>query len=261
MIQLGKKIDRFFLARLRVLLVCLTPILLLSACAGEKQGLAYDTLKLAFTSPHSAIDAAELNPAYRYLKVEANGQPALLVLGYSNLQPNSTSDIWYSAFKEVIEIKDGRLANTEGMDVNWTQVVLTDAPPLTEALVNTDPSLSKRAPRFRYSRMRTVMPGYHVNIRETVIMQALNDIPSDAPSVFKDPKTNVDIRWVEETVLVAPNNQNPSIKPLRAIYAINTKTKNVVFGKQFLNEHFFVSWLSWPYPSRVLNQTSESTPK
>lgn len=261
MIQFGKKIDRLFLARSRSLLFCLIPIFLLSACAGEKQGLAYDTLKLAFTSPHSIIDAVQLDPRYRYLKVEANGQPALLVLGFADQKSNSTSDIWYSAFKEVIEIRGGRLGNTEGMDVNWTQVILVDAPPLAEALINPDQSLSKRPPRFRYSRLRSVMPGYHVNIRETVVMQALNDIPNDVPQVFKEAKTNHDIRWVEEIVLVPANNQNPSIKPLRAIYAVNTKTKNVVFGKQFLNEHFFVSWLSWPYPAAALAESSGSTLK
>lgn len=251
MIPLGEKIHQRLLAHAGLILYCLFPIALLSGCVGEKQGLLYDTFKLAFTNPHSAIDNIALDPRYRYLKVEANGQPALLVLGYIDKKQNTASDIWYSAYKEVVEIKDGRLANTEGMEVNWTQVTSIDAPSLIEALSSTDGVKNKRNPKFRYSRMRTVMPGYHVNIRETVIMEALNETPSDAPKILQDANSNADIRWVQETVLVPPASQNPSIKPLRAIYAVNIKSGETIYGKQYLNENFYVSWLRWPYPRNL----------
>jgi hypothetical protein len=52
----------------------------------------------------------------------------------------------------------------------------------------------------------------------------------------------------QETVLVSAQNKNPSIKPLRAIYAIDRKTNVVVFGKQYLTPDYTLSWLSWPYP-------------
>jgi hypothetical protein len=246
---LGKKISQFS-PRLKnnYLFYILIPAFL-CACAGDSSKVVYDTFKLGVSSPNTLIDQTPLNPNFRYLKVEANGQPALLVLGYVDTKNNTQHDVWYSAFKEAIEINRGRLANTEGLAVNWTGVRTIDAPALKDALVELKSS-DKRVPKFRYTRIRTVMPGYQVNIRETVIMEALLEVPRDAPAVFQDPKFNADIRWVQETVLVPAQTNNPTIKPLRAIYALNTKTHEVVYGKQDLTENFYISWLQWPYPAK-----------
>jgi hypothetical protein len=238
------------IARPALGLALLTWVLLLSACAGKTQDPIYETFLLGFSNPQTVIDRTPLNPNLRYLKVEANGQPALLVLGYVDQHENAQRAVWYSAFKEVIEIKEGRLASTAGLDVNWTQVTWSDAPPLHAALTENNIS-SKTPPRkLRYLRERTVMPGYHVNIRETVVMEPLAQAPSDIPRQLKDLtiNNNADLRWVQETVLVSTNNKNPSIKPLRAIYAIDRKTNAVVFGKQYLTPDYTLSWLSWPYP-------------
>lgn len=265
MIRICGKINKNYLALLRSRSLHFFTLaftsLLLTSCAGEKQSLVYDTFKLGITSQSSAIDEAPLNPNYRYLKVDANGLLALLVLGYVDQKHKQSNDVWYSAFKDVVEIKGGRLANSEGMEINWTQVDIVDAPPLSEALTQVPGALNKRQPKYRYTRTRTVMPGYRVNIRETVVMEALNEIPSDAPKVLRDPSSNADIRWVQETVLVPTASQNPSIKPLRAIYAIDTKTSTVVYGKQYLTPNFYVSWLTWPYPNAISKSTQGSTQK
>jgi hypothetical protein len=238
------------IARRVARIVLFTSVVLLSACAGKTQDPVYETFLLGFSNPQTVIDRTPLNPNLRYLKVEANGQPALLVLGYVDRHQNAERAVWYSAFKEVIEIKEGRLASTAGLDVNWTQVTWSDAPPLQAALTENNIS-SKTPPRkLRYMRERTVMPGYQVNIRETVVMEPLAQAPSDIPRQLKDAtiKNNADLRWVQETVLVSAQNKNPSIKPLRAIYAIDRKTNAVVFGKQYLTPDYTLSWLSWPYP-------------
>jgi hypothetical protein len=247
-------------------LLCVTSISLLTGCYGNQQAPILETFMLGIANPNTVIDQTPLNPNFRYLKVDANGQPALLVLGYVDQRKAARHDVWYSAFKEVLEIKEGRLGNTEGLDINWTQVELIDAPALAEVFLfagntqsksnasnafNTNSVSQTKQPRqkLRYTRIRTVMPGYHVNIRETVVMEALDQAPSDVPKQLKDPLTNLDIRWVQETVLVPAQSSNPSIKPLRAIYAINIKTKEVVYGKQYLTPDFYVSWLRWPYPT------------
>jgi len=246
-----EKISSQYLATSLSKLLCLIAAAFLAGCAGEKQSPIYETFKLALTSPDTIIDQTPLNPKYRYLKVDANGQPALLVLGYIDTKKNDAQEVWYSAFREVVEIKGGRLVNTEGLGINWTQVQLIDPPPLADAFNISNTSSNKRNPKFRFSRMRTVMPGYHVNIRETVVLEALTEIPSGIPKVLQNPESNRNIAWVQETVLIPPNNQNPSIKPLRAIYAIDINTKEVVFGKQYLSPTFYVSWLSWPYPKQT----------
>ena len=257
MIESGEIKKKVPLANIRITLLSLTIPLFLASCVGEKQSIIYDTFQLGITNPNTVIDQTPLNPNYRYLKVEANGQPALLVLGYIDQKSQATQDVWYSAFKEVIEIKGGRLANTEGLETNWTEVTLVDPPSLQEVLKVSPGLNSKRPVKYRYTRIRTVMPGYHVNIRETVVMEAINDIPSGIPKVFSDPENNADIRWVKETVLVPTQSRDPSVKPLEAVYAINTKTSEIIYGKQYLTPDFYVSWLSWPYP-KAINAVSKS---
>ena len=88
----------------------------LAACVGEKQNVVLDTFLKGIENTNSIIDKAPINPNYRYLKVEANGQPALLVLGYQDRSLNGITDIWYSSFKEVIQINGGRLIGTQGLD-------------------------------------------------------------------------------------------------------------------------------------------------
>ncbi|OZB40918.1 MAG: hypothetical protein B7X60_11525, partial [Polynucleobacter sp. 39-45-136] len=83
------------------------------------------------------------------------------------------------------------------------------------------------------------------------VMEALSEAPSDIPKVLKASDTNTNLAWVQETVLVPPNTQNPSVHALRAIYAIDRQSNQVVFGKQYLNPNFYVSWLTWPYPQPV----------
>jgi hypothetical protein len=111
---------------------------------------------------------------------------------------------------------------------------------------------------MRYTRIRTVMPGYHVNIRETVVMEVLREAPSSIPKELKAANNTQDIRWVQEVVQVPTQSIDPSIKPLRAIYAIDFKTGEVVYGKQELTPHFYVSWLRWPYPPA--SPTRQKTP-
>ncbi len=245
---LGKKSVLCCLVLKSRLWIGICSALLISACAGVTSNTVYDTFKLGISNPNSVINATPLNPNYRYLKVEANGQPALLVLGYVDQRDKASHDVWYSAFKEALEIRGGRLAATAGLEVNWTDVRIADAPPLLEVLTAQEASRGKRPMRMRYTRVRTVMPGYHVNIRETVVMEVLQEAPSAIPKELKAASHMQDIRWVQEVVQVPTQSIDPSIKPLRAIYAIDFKTGEVVYGKQELTPHFYVSWLRWPYP-------------
>jgi len=245
-----EKISSHYLATSLRKLLYLIAAAFLVGCAGEKQSPIYETFKLSITNPHTVIDETPLNPKYRYLKVDANGQPALLVLGYADQKLKATQDVWYSAFKEVIKIQGGRLANTEGLDINWTEVTLLDPPPLLEALKTVEGARNKRPLRYRYTRTRTVMPGYHVNIRETVSMEAMTEAPSGIPKELKDPAVSQNLRWVKETVLIPTQSRDPSVQALGAVYAIDTKTSEVVYGRQYLTPDFFISWLSWPYPKK-----------
>jgi len=228
--------------------ILLVPILLLG-CAGNKQNLIYETFKKGIENPNNVIDQTVLNPRYRYLKVDVNNLPALLVLGYEETLPNGAVNTWYSAYKEVVQIQNGRLVNTQGLEINWTDVSMSNALPLVSVAMLSPDMLSKKNSALRYQRIRTVMPGYRANIEEIVQIQLLEDVPSEAPKILRQGNEAQSIRWVQETVVMQTNVRTPYLDPVRAIYAINTKTSQVIYGRQCLAAQFCVSWLQWPYPS------------
>ena len=241
----------------RVFYCCLIP-LVLAACAGEKQNVILDTVLVGIKNPNTTIDELVLNPNYRYLKVEVNSQPALLVLGYQDQLNNGTTEIWYSSFKEVVQISNGRLVGTQGLDTNWTEVILSNPPSLTDEKLLKD-SNGRTASPIRYQRTRTVMPSYRANITETVEVQALANPPDDAPRNLRDPKEFPNLRWVQESVVMQTDVTSPYLAPLKAIYAIDRKTTKIVYAKQCLTTQFCISWLTWPAPKPELNTASNTS--
>ncbi len=241
------------LAALRYLCVFLSIIftLSLSGCAGEKQTLIWDTFKLGVQGNDGLIDKAELNPNFRYMRVEVNGRPALMVLGYENTLVGNQHQTWYSSAKEMLQLENGRLVGTGGLDVNWTDVFLMDAPAINSpALFPNDGKENVkigRNPKVFFFRTRSLMPQYVVNIREAVVMQGLNSAPDDVPKLLRDPAIDDNLKWVQETIVLQPNN--PSVPTLRAIYAYEKDTRNIIYGQQCLSEKECLSWLAWPYPN------------
>ncbi len=219
----------------------------LVACVGEKQNVVLDTFLMGIKSPHTAIDEVSLNPNYRYLKVEVNGQPALLVLGYQDRSANGINDVWYSSYKEVVQLTGGRLTGTQGLDINWTEVTLYNVPALTDEKLFKEGTGTKPYTPVRFERVRTVMPSYRANISETVELVALPGPPDDAPRAMRDQKDFPHLRWLQESVVMQTNVTSPYLSPLRAIYAIDSKTAQVIYGKQCLTTEFCISWLSWPF--------------
>ena len=223
-------------------------VLVLTACAGPQQSPILDTFKLGLTNPNTAIEQVPLNPNYRYLKVDVNGLPALLVLGYQDEAYGQTTDVWYSAFKEVVQIQGGRLKGTQGLEVNWTEVQFDQAPSLTD-LATLD-RLIARSPKssVRFQRSRSVMPSYRANIQETVELRLLDGAPSHAPKAVKNATTP--LRWIEERVVMETRVENNFLAPLRAVYAVDPIQGQVVYANQCVTQSVCVSWLSWPFPAK-----------
>ncbi|MDH6525135.1 YjbF family lipoprotein [Polynucleobacter sphagniphilus] len=246
--------------RLWRIFLTLPLLLILCACIGGKQTLIWDTFKTGILGTNGLIDEAVLNPNYRYLRAEMNGQSALLVLGYETLKGDFLTETWYSNNKEVIQFENGRLIGTSGLDVNWTDVSLVDAPAITSPDLFPDPSnssvKSKRNPKLFFFRTRSVMPQFLANIHEAVSMQGLNEIPEDAPKILQDPNFRLNLKWVQETVVLQPNN--PSVYALRAIYAYDKKTHAIIFGRQCLTQTSCLSWLRWPYLDITSSPPKES---
>lgn len=129
------------------------------------------SVKQQFGHGDDALASATLNPAYQYLRVQAEGKPAaLLVLGYVDPHPDGDVEVWYSADHEVIKTQNGRIVATAGLATDWTTVRFT-APPS---------AWSDRPPADRaFSRVRDQMPGYRFNLTDQLAQSRLNgDLPS-----------------------------------------------------------------------------------
>jgi len=233
----------------------------LTACVGEKQNIVLDTFLKGIENPNSAINQAVLNPSYRYLKVDANGLVALLVLGYQDRTSNGVTDVWYSSFKEVVQTTGGRLTGTQGLDINWTEVLLQDPPSLTDGKLFRGSDPSKPSSPIRFNRVRTVMPSYRANIPETVELQVLSNAPDDAPSLLTNIEEFPHLGWVQETVVMQTNVTTPYLSPLRAIYAVDTKTSQVVYGKQCLTAEYCISWFAWPINKATAPPKTKKSPE
>ena len=246
----------YFLSR--IFIACFL-LLGLNACTGS-QGAIYESLKLTFTNPNTTIDSYPLDPRFTYLRADVNGNPALLVLGYVDPQANGLIEVWYSSSREAVRIQNGRLSSTHGLDINWTEVKLIDAPPISAALDPKNIEAAELATTkiyrnlknpLSYTRIRTVMPGYRAQIEEVVLMKALSEAPSDAPKRLKEGPYSANLRWVEERV--SPKYRvmdNPGLAPITAIYAIDVSTPAMrpIYGRQCLMPSYCLSWQVWPWP-------------
>ena len=259
----------------RLLFRLLLSLILLSlwGCTG-KQGAVYDTFKVVLQNKQSLIDEFPLNPQFRYLRAEVSGRPALLVLGYVNEAPDGPIESWYSANQELVQIQNGRLVATAGLDFNWSAVRYSENVPLQNALKQTDaipapPPVSrdavtgalilgerveigtplKKSNGIRYQRMRTVMPDYRAQIIEGVELELLTEPPSDIPSRDLARLKSPSIRWVQERITPqARVADNPGLIPLPAYYALDTNRTpaRIVFGRQCLVVDYCLSWQVWP---------------
>jgi len=259
----------------RLLFRLLLSLILLSlwGCTG-KQGAVYDTFKVVLQNKQSLIDEFPLNPQFRYLRAEVSGRPALLVLGYVNEAPDGPIESWYSANQELVQIQNGRLVATAGLDFNWSAVRYSENIPLQNALKQIDdvpmpPPVSrdaltgaliqgeriefdtpiKKSRGIRYQRMHTVMPNYRAQIVEGVELELLTEPPSAISSRDLARLKSPSIRWVQERITPqARVADNPGLIPLPAYYALDTNRTpaRIVFGRQCLVRDYCLSWQAWP---------------
>ena len=247
----------------------------LSGCTG-RQGAVYESLKAGLIDQQSAIDRAVINPNFRYLRAELAGRPALLVLGYVDEGSNGSIESWYSANQELIQIRDGRLVGTAGLDFNWTSVRYSEEVPLERALsiaelqaitlssahlpldkslvIGVLPGNQQKLPVITYQRRRTLMPGYRAQIEETIFLEPLNEPPSEIPSRDLARLSLDHIRWVQERVRPkAVDPHNLGLDPLPAYYALDVSSTpaRVVYGRQCLIANYCLSWQLWPIPKRT----------
>lgn len=205
-------------------------VALLAGCASTDPVM--QTLQAAFQRD-AAVDAAKLNPNFRYLRVTIAGRTALLALGYVDEDRRGPIEVWYSAEREVLKLQNGRVVGAVGMLTEWRNVQMPELP--------TWPVLAREPAARRWERTRDVMPGYRYGLREAI---ALATVPAPDKSALRelDAKT---LTWFEERVESSSAGES-TLPPARYAVRIAGGQGTVVYGEQCLAPALCFTWQRWP---------------
>ena len=228
----------------RALAIALLPAAILAACTGASTGIV-QTLQTVWRSDAAAEQAA-LNPSLRYLRVVSGGRIVLLVLGNVESGAQGPIEVWYSAEREVLRLRNGRVVGAVGLTTEWRSVSMPQLVSWSE--------LARTAAPARWVRTRDVMPGYRYGVRDELLLSL---IPAPAKSALQgvDPQR---LTWFEERLQsiagdsVLARRANPADPPLApARYAVDLRAApdiadRVVYGEQCLAAELCFSWQRWP---------------
>ena len=198
-----------------------------------------------------APDATRLNPRFRYLRVTVDGRVSFLALG--NLEnendPRGPVEVWYSARKEVLRLRNGRLVGAVGVFTEWRDVSLPAFPAWSE--------ISRSRESHRWVRTRDVMPGYRYGVRDTLELRPVSP-PERTALVGRDP---TGLTWFEERSRVEPpsgmlaslvsgTHDVQALPPARYAVEIRDGREKVVYGEQCLSAEFCFTWQRWTVAPR-----------
>jgi len=212
--------------------------LALGGCASKSllSEVSSALIKQQWGHDDDAIASATLNPAYQYLRVQAVGKPAaLLVLGYVDTHPDGDVEVWYSASHEVIKTQNGRIVTTDGLATDWTAVRYSKAPP---------PWNIQPPPDDTYTRVRDQMPGYRYNLADHWVQsRAADGLPAiDLPTSLS-PALAARYVWIREAQVGTVTAPLPP-----AWYALERVdgSYRVVYSYQCLSADLCLNLQRWP---------------
>ncbi len=207
-----------------------TFLLLLAGCSSSVSDPMM--LMLHHVSPQgSSYERVMLDPAYHYLRLVVDDNVIFMASNSSNIDSANTVNVWYSAEREVLRFRDGRLVAAVGLATEWRSVVLPELPAWSELAEIKEP--------FRWTRIRDVMPGYHNGVQDSLVLQRIAP-PKDSQLKNIDPQQ---LTWFEERI----EKQPAEVLPL-ARYAVDLRDGKtiVVYGEQCVSSKLCFSWQHWP---------------
>jgi hypothetical protein len=182
-------------------------------------------------------------PGVSFLRVANVGSDSFLVLGDADEGRAGPLQVWYSAGKQVLRLHQGRVAGTAGLTVDWTGVDWRGLPSSWAAVGSAT---------VQYLRVRDVMPGHRVGVRERVTL-ARSAAPAQLalPGVA-EPEWR---RWVWFTEEATPldADDRPLEGGLRlppAVYAVDVGQPGepVRYSRQCLAPDFCLVIQPWKQP-------------
>lgn len=211
-----------------------------SAALGDSARLLYDRTAGGIRDQQPSV----FNPSFRYLRVTHAGTAIYMVLGYLDPTPEGTVEVWYSGEGEVVRLLDGRVVGTTGLNPDWRRAQV-ERLPLWPVGAQAQTSGS-------YLRVRDVMPGYHLNIRETV---RVTPLASYTPAALQGARA-ASLRWFEEQVTES-TSPGPMLPPARFGIAMTANgSPSVVYSEQCLSAEACYTFERWSAPSATATPTS-----
>jgi hypothetical protein len=172
----------------------LAALLCLAGCQPllKQFGATGEMLDYAIT-PSKKPQLGPLLPGHEYLMVEVNGRQVILALGQRKTTPSPNGDVvdeyWYSASREMMHLRNGRLHVIMGMHTEWRDNRST--PPAWSAL-------QAQGQAAQWLRTRDEMPYYRFGIQDRIRTQALAHAPIAAPAGL--PTQGNAIVWAQDHI-------------------------------------------------------------
>jgi hypothetical protein len=211
----------------------------LGGCVSGAGAIA-DTIRAAALGKTGLSEPIALNPSFRYLRVTVAGRVVFLALGYTDSTPDGAVQVWYSAEREVIRLRDGRLVGATGLTREWQAVTIPPMKPWKELA-------SLREP-LRWHRVRDVQPGYRFGVVDALELKRI-EVPSGARLVGVDATR---LAWFEEQMKATTVDRPGSVNPTDAIlppakYAIDVDDPDgkFVYAEQCLAMDLCLTWQVW----------------
>lgn len=183
-------------------------------------------------------ERVKFDPGFRYLRVEAGDNVIFMASDIPSNDAAGTVDIWYSAGREVLRFRNGRLAAAVGLATEWRGVEVQGLPAWAE--------IASAAQPVRWTRIRDVMPGYRYGVHDALVLRRIPP-PVDSKLKVIDPHSLI---WFEERLdmqnMGADSHLHEELPPAR--YALDTRNagETVVYGEQCLSAEVCFSWQRWP---------------
>jgi hypothetical protein len=231
------------LGRYRGRLALLVLAVIVSACASGNNllsGVVGGVVSERFGSATDATLAAKLNPDYRYLRVEVEGRPPILmVLGYVDPHPNGEIEVWYSAKREVIKTQAGRIVATFGLETDWRAVRFHPAP----LHWSDEPSDGRK-----FERTRDEMPGYRYAITDQMEVRRVPGGPPKGVSAALNRSSLDGLEWFQEATLRSTGRGMP---PAWFAWGKLGGSLTVIYSEQCLAPEFCLRLMRWPLQGRA----------
>lgn len=180
---------------------------------------------------------AQLAPGFRYLRVVTNGRVIFLASDTPDINDPGIASTWYSADREVLRFRNGRLVAAIGTATEWRNVLLPELPAWSEIASATQPVM--------WTRTRDVMPGYRFGVKDSIAVKrvpppSVNHLVGVAPDA---------LTWFEERLEPSRNIEAAVQDDLpRSLYAVDLRSARpaVIYGETCVSAKLCFTWQQWP---------------